>query len=582
MSQHPSRRFFVTTPIYYVNDVPHLGTAYATVNADALARWHRLAGDDVLFLTGTDEHGLKIARAAEEQGMSPERWVDLTSERFKQAWAALSISNDDFIRTTEARHVEAVQAFVQAIYDNGFIHKGEYAGWYCVACEDYKTEAEIGDEHLCPVHRRPVEWLTEENYFFELSRFGDRLLAFYEEHPDAIVPETKRNEALGFIRQGLRDISITRTSIDWGIPVPWDGRHVVYVWYDALINYVTAVGYGKDKANFSAWWPAVHHLIGKDIIRFHCVWWPAMCMAAGIEPPGHFLVHGFLLVGGEKMSKTRLNQIDPVELAADLGVDALRYHLLRDVALGSDGEFSTEGMTARYNADLANNLGNLVSRVATVVGHKCDGIGPAPTRATADNRVARCAEETVERSVEAWNRLAPHEGLEAAMLLVHETNHELEVNEPWKMPPGKQVEEVLGNALEAIRIVSILVSPAMPSVACEIWRRIGLPGAPDQAGRAAPGADLAWGGYPGGLPVLKGEPLFPRRRVEEPAVEEPAVMEGDRGPGAPRAHGSLAGELGTGELGTGDGLAERLESSGASVPDAVELAAGPRADLPAS
>jgi methionyl-tRNA synthetase len=523
-----SRRFFITTPIYYVNDAPHLGTAYATVNADALARWRRLAGDDVFFLTGTDEHGLKIARAAAEQEMSPKQWADVTSERFKAAWAALEISNDDFIRTTEPRHVASVQAFVQAIYDNGYIYKGEYAGWYCVACEDYKTEAEIGPERRCPIHGIPVEWQEEENYFFRLSAFTDRLLAFYDEHPGAIVPETKLNEAVGFIRQGLRDISITRTSIDWGIKVPWDPAHVVYVWYDALINYATAAGYGADPERFGYWWPAVHHLIGKDIIRFHCVWWPAMCMAAGIDPPGHFLVHGFLLVGGEKMSKTRLNQIDPVALAEDVGVDALRYHLLRDVALGADGEFSAEGLTARYNADLANNLGNLVSRVATVVKSKCDGIGPAPEPAGPDNRIARCAIEACERSRERWERLAPHEALESAMLLVHETNHELEVTEPWKLQPGPEADAVLGNALEAIRIVAILVSPAMPAIAQEIWRRIGLPGAVDEAGRAAPGGDLAWGRYPGGLPVEKGDPLFPRRQVEEVVedVEGPAEQAG--------------------------------------------------------
>jgi methionyl-tRNA synthetase len=507
-------RFYVTTPIYYPNDRPHLGTAYATVTADALARWHRLCGDEVMFLTGTDEHGLKIARRAEEQGMTPEAWTDETAGWYRDAWKALLVTNDDFIRTTEPRHAVAVQRFMQAIYDNGFIYKGEYAGWYCVACEAYYAEAELLDGQLCPIHKTPVEWLVEENYFFRLSDFAERLLAWYNERGAVVVPEAKRNEAVSFIRQGLDDISITRTSLDWGIPVPWDPDHVVYVWYDALINYVTAAGYGVDEEAFATWWPVVHHLIGKDIIRFHCVWWPAMCMAAGIEPPHQLIVHGFLLVGGEKMSKSRLNQIDPLELAEDLGVDALRYHLLREVALGSDGDFSYEGLVARYNADLANNLGNLAQRVATVVGSKSGGVGPAPQPAGEDNPIAAAATIAIAEARAAWTRFAPHEALAATWRLVHETNAELEATEPWKMTPGPEVDAVLGNALEALRIVAILATPAVPLAALEIWRRLGLAGAPDDAGRAAvDGSDLVWGGYPGGLPVTKGEPIFPRRQA---------------------------------------------------------------------
>ncbi len=506
-------RYYQTTPIFYVNDRPHLGTAYTVVSADALARWHRVVGDEVLFLTGTDEHGLKIQRAAEERGVDPRTWADETSAHFKTAWAALDISYDDFIRTTEGRHRAAVQRFIRAIHDNGHIYKGTYSGWYCVACEAYYGEAELAPGRTCPVHGRDVEWLVEENYFFALSKFQDALLEWYATRPDAVRPETRRNEALSFIRQGLEDISISRTSIGWGIPVPWDESHVVYVWYDALINYCTAAGYGIDDAAFVRWWPAVHHLVGKDILRFHAVWWPAMCLAAGVEPPAEVLVHGFLLVGGEKMSKSRANQIDPVALAADVGSDALRYHLLREVSLGADGEFSYEGLVARYNADLANNLGNLLARVATVVGSKCGGIGPAPRPADA-SPLAPQALACVADAEAAWARSAPHDALEATWRLIRDANAELEAEEPWKLPPGAQVEGVLGDALEVLRLVAVLASPALPRAAAAIWSRLGLSGGPGDPGRAAGG--LGWGGYPGGLRVEKGEVLFPRRHDGAP------------------------------------------------------------------
>ncbi len=499
-------RYYITTPIYYVNDAPHVGHAYTTVNADALARWHRLVGDEVFFLTGTDEFGQKVARAAEEHGVTPTRWTDELAPRFQSAWAHLGISNDDFIRTTEPRHARAVQQFLGRIYDNGFIRKDTYRGLYCVSCEQYYSEDELIDGVLCPVHRIPVEHLEEENYFFALSQFEERLVTWYEANPGAVQPESKRNEALSFIKGGLRDISITRTSIDWGVVVPWDERHVFYVWYDALVNYLTAIGYGEDERRFEAWWPSVHHLIGKEIVRFHCVWWPAMCMAAGIEPPARIQVHGWLLVGGEKMSKSSVNQIAPGELASEYGVDPVRYHLLRDVPLGSDGEFSAEGILSRYNADLANNLGNLVSRVATVVGSKCGGIGPPPDPVS---RLVHVASNAVEETTSGWSAGQPNLGLEATWRLIRETNAELEQAEPWKQDPGPVVDGVLGSALEALRIVAVLIVPAMPATAEEIWRRIGLEGSP--ADQRLPAAAL-WGGYPGGRPVEKGAPIFPRRK----------------------------------------------------------------------
>ena len=506
-------RFYITTPIFYVNDVPHLGHAYCAVNADAIARWHRGLGDETLFLTGTDEHGAKVAESAEKHSMSPADWTDRTSERFQEAWRTLNISNDDFIRTTEARHYSTVQTFLQRIYDNGYIVKDTYKGLYCISCEDYyTTEALVGGR--CPVHLRDVVEMEEDNYFFRLSAFEDRLLEWYESAPDAIAPFAKRNEALSFIKGGLKDVSITRTSLTWGVPVPWDSSHVFYVWYDALINYLTAIGYGTDDEKVATWWPHVHHLIGKEIIRFHCVWWPAMCMAAGIEPPSNIFVHGWLLVGGSKLSKSmaadedspvKLTDITPASLTEDFGVDAVRYHLLRETPLGSDGDFSVGALASRYNSDLANNLGNLVARVATVVGSKCGGVGPCPDP---ESPLAEAAAAAVSGAADAWEKFAPHEALEATWRLIGATNAELEATSPWKAEPGS-VDNVLGSALEVLRIVALLISAAMPATADEIWQRIGLSGSP--ASELLPGA-ASWGGYPGGLTVIKGDPLFPRRK----------------------------------------------------------------------
>ena len=508
-------RFYITTPIYYANDAPHVGSAYTTVNADALARWHRLCGDDVKFLTGTDEHGQKMADAAARNGASPQEWTDQVSERFREAWSVLNISNDDFIRTTEPRHYETVQKFLSVIYENGFIHKDVYNGLYCVSCEDYYT-LEASDHGRCPVHHSVLTEMEEENWFFRLSAFEDRLLEYYNANPGFVTPETKSNEALAFIKGGLRDISITRTSITWGVPVPWDEKHVFYVWYDALINYLTALGYGQDDDDVATWWPYSNHLIGKEILRFHCVWWPAMCMAAGLEPVHHVHVNGWLLVGGEKLGKTmaaegavRLSDIEPIGLTKEFGVDPLRYYLLRETVLGNDGEFSHEGVTARYNTDLANALGNLVARVSAVVGSKCAGVGPAPQ---SDSELRLSAMATVENAAEAWDRFAPQRALEVTWELIGATNAYLELHAPWKMEPGAEVEGVLGDALEAIRLVAILISPAMPYVAEEIWRRIGLAGSP-----ATPPYSqcAAWGQYRAGSKVEKGDPLFPRIKSDE-------------------------------------------------------------------
>ena len=497
-------RFYVTTPIYYVNAEPHLGHAYTTIVGDALTRWHRLLGEDVLFLTGTDEHGLKIQQAADAAGLDPQTFADGIAPKFAEAWKHLEIANDDFIRTTEPRHRAGVLELLQRCYDAGDIELDFYRGKYCVRCEEYYADDELLPGDLCPIHKLPVEEVEEENYFFRLSRFQQPLHDWYAAHPGAIVPEFRGNEAMGLIRSGLRDFSVSRSSLKWGIPLPWDPSHVAYVWFDALTNYLSAVGFGTDEQRFNQWWPVDYHLIGKDIIRHHCVYWPAMLMSGGIEPPKGWAVGGWLLVGGEKMSKTTGNVVRPLELVDTVGVDGFRYYILADTPYGQDGDFTYEGLVGRYNADLANNLGNLVARVATVVHSKCGGTGPAPS---ADSPLAAVATEAVAGAAAAWDIVAPNRALEATWQLIRSTNAHLEANEPWKADPGPAVEAVLGDALEALRIVTILASPALPATAQEIWQRLGLPGAITE--QRVPG-DVQWGGYPGGLPVVKGAPLFPR------------------------------------------------------------------------
>ena len=497
--------FYLTTPIYYVTAEPHLGHAYSTVVADALVRWHRLLGEQTWFLTGTDEHGQKVADAAERAGLTPQQFVDRVAPRYAETWERLNISNDDFIRTTEARHRLGVEELLQRCYDAGDIELDTYSGKYCVACEAYYTDDELDPGDRCKVHGTVVEEYTEENYFFRLSRFEQRLTEWYAAHPGAITPEFRANEVFGLIRGGLRDFSISRRTLRWGIPLPWDPEHVTYVWFDALTNYLSAIGLGRDDDAVARWWPG-YHLIGKDIIRFHCVYWPAMLLSAGIEPPAGWAVGGYLLVDGEKMSKTTGNVVSPLDLIDDVGVDGFRYYLLADTAYGNDGDFSLDGLNARYNSDLANNLGNLTSRVASVVAKSCAGIGPAPT---AESPLAHAAAEAVERAGAEWAAFQPSRALEATWGLIRATNAHLEANEPWKLPPGDAVEQVMGDALEALRIVTILASPAVPATAQAIWERIGLPGS--VADQRIP-ADVAWGGYPGGLPVTKGAPLFPRRQ----------------------------------------------------------------------
>jgi methionyl-tRNA synthetase len=499
-------KFSATTPIYYVNAKPHLGHAYTTIVADAVSRWHRLLGEEVHLLTGTDEHGLKIQQAADAAGVSPKEFADSIAPLFAQAWERLNITHDDFIRTTEPRHAAGVKKLLQACYDAGDIEADMYRGQYCVACEAYFIEEELV-EGKCPIHMKETTYVEEENYFFRLSRFEDRLLKWYEDHPTAITPGFRMNEVLGFIKGGLNDFSVSRKTLTWGIPLPWDPSHVAYVWFDALANYITAVGYGTDEKAFAENWPVDYHFIGKDIIRFHCVYWPAMLMSAGIEPPKGWAVGGWLLVDGEKMSKTTGNVVNPLDLIDVVGVDGFRYYVLAETTYGNDGDFSDEGLIKRFNSDLANNLGNLAARVATVVEKKCGGVGPA---SSANSPLAEIAATAVAETSQAWAAVQPSKALEATWKLIGATNSYLEDNEPWKMEPGDAVNTVMGDALEALRIVTILANPALPTTTQEIWNRIGLTG---NITDLRIEKDTKWGQYTGGTTVVKGQPLFPRLSV---------------------------------------------------------------------
>ncbi len=505
MSETSPDSFYITTPIYYVNGTPHVGTAYTMVVADTLARWNRLWGRDTFFLTGTDEHGLKVSQVAQDNNMTPKQWVDLMSTRFIDAWKDLGISYDRFIRTTEPEHYRTVQSFLSKIYENGFIYKDLYTGLYCVACEAYYNESELVQGVNCPVHLRPVTEMVEENYFFRLSAFQDPLKKWYEDFPEAVTPSTRRNEALGFILQGLEDISITRTSIDWGVPVPWDNEHVFYVWYDALINYLTAIGYDSDQGVFDKYWPHVHHLLGKDILRFHCVWWPAMCMAAGIDPPNKLIVHGWLLVGGEKISKSSGITVDPLEIANEYGIDAMRYYLLKETHLGSDGDFSIEGMVSTYNSDIANNLGNLLQRCLALVVSKLDGVTPAcplqpPEVFKFDQRV--------DQTIRFWESFQPTGALETLMELLRGANIYLEQKEPWKSSENEYVGNVIGAVLELLRVVSLLLLPAMPESSKKVLSRLGVDTTVNLR------EELTFGRYKGGAVIERSAPLFPRLEVE--------------------------------------------------------------------
>jgi methionyl-tRNA synthetase len=504
--------FYVTTPIYYPNDVPHIGHAYTTVATDFVARYHRLRGEKVFFLTGTDEHGKKVPQAAREQGMEPQTFVDQMEPRWREVWERLDVSNDDYIRTTEPRHEAAVSALLTAVYENGRedIYLGTYEGLYCVSCEAYYTEDELVGG-MCPIHGTPVEVMSEENYFFRLSAYQDRLLEHYEANPTAVEPESRRNEVVSQIKGGLRDFSISRTSFAWGVPLPWDPKHVCYVWFDALTNYITAAGYGADPERFARIWPADVHFIGKDILRFHAIYWPAMLMAGGVELPRQVWAHGFITVGGEKMSKTRATGIHPFQLVDHFGVDAYRYYFLREIQFGQDGSFSWESMVDRYNADLANGLGNLASRVLAMIEQYFDGVVPEPSDPTAAGDLPGVVAKSVDRYEDLMDQVALSPATGAVWDVVARANQYLVEREPWALArdPQRRAElaSVLYASAEVLRILAVLISPLMPRASARLWNQLGHP-APLESQRLP--AAASWGGLSPGQRVRRGDPLFPR------------------------------------------------------------------------
>jgi len=515
-----SDSFFIATPIFYVNDVPHIGHAYTEVAADALSRWMRNSGIDTWFLTGTDEHGQKIMRTALANGVEPKEWADrLVEQAWKPLLTTLNLANDDFIRTTEERHESAVQKFLTLLHDKGFIYQGEYEGFYCVGCEEYKTPADLAEgadefegQKVCQIHGRPIEVLKEENYFFKMSDFQEKLLELYRERPDFIQPASVRNEIVAFVNRGLEDLSISRSNIDWGIELPFDKSHVTYVWFEALLNYITATGWGSNEEEFARRWPAVQ-LVGKDIARFHAVIWPAMLMAAGLEPPKNVFAHGWLLVGGEKMSKSKLTGIAPSDITDVFGADAFRYYFLRAITFGSDGSFSWEDLSARYEAELANGLGNLASRVIAMLHRYREGVIPNPSAGSGapEEALRSVMTDAVSKANEAMHSFAIHEALGHIWRIVEDTNGYLTEQEPWALAKddanADRLDAVLYQAADALRVLALVLHPFMPDSMSALWGALGQEGEPsDQVLLdAAVAGDLKTGTAVQELP-----PLFPR------------------------------------------------------------------------
>ena len=514
------KTFYITTPIYYPSDNPHIGHAYTTVAADSMTRYKKMRGFDTYFLTGSDEHGQKIQRRAAEAGKQPKEFVDEIIANFKALWEKMEIDYDHFIRTTDDYHMKTCQELFQKIYDQGDIYKSEYSGWYCTSCETFFTELQVGEEHICPDCGKPVEMMKEESYFFKMSKYADRWLKFIEENPDFIRPESRRNEMINFVKQGLDDLCVSRTTFDWGIPVPFDNKHVIYVWFDALINYYSALKARGDGSLYDKFWPADVHLVGKDIIRFHTIIWPIMLMAADLPLPKCVLGHGWVLINSDKMSKSKGNVVDPFKLCDKYGVDAIRYFLMREMGYGLDCNYNEELLAVRINNDLANDYGNLLSRTTGMINKFQKGIIDAPGAGTEyDQELIDLARAMPDRYAALMDKMEWANALAELWTLVNKANKYIEDAAPWALNKAGEKEKlatVLYNMVEVIRQVTIMVSPIMPGLPTRVWQQLGISDRED----LHTWDSLTWGGMPPGIAIDRGEPLFPRIDLDAIDAEE--------------------------------------------------------------
>ena len=531
-----SKKFYITTAIDYVNSLPHIGTAYEKIGADVLARWRRMLGDEVHFQMGNDEHSVNVQKAALAKGMTPKAYCDEMRAGFEKVWKGLSISYDGFIQTSEPHHEAGVQKLLSKIMERGDIFKKRYEGWYCESCEAFLTEKDL-EGGLCPNHKSKPRWLSEENYFFALSKYRDRLLGHIEKHPEFILPDIRRNEILSLLREGLQDISVSRSSFDWGVAVPGDPDHVVYVWFDALINYITAVGYGWDEGKFARWWPADMHVIGKDITRFHCVIWPAMLMSAGIELPRTVFGHGFVYLKGEKMSKTLGNVVTPMDVVGKFGADPLRYYLMREGGFGRDADFTWEHFIARYNGDLANGIGNLVSRTAGMASKYDEGAIRPVAAPDGETELAKATLALPGRVAAALDHESGevefHNALSAIWEVIAAADRHINDHKPWEMAKKGQKAEigrVLWEVASAIRVCTILLRPFVPETASRIWDTMGFSALGPLEEKSFVDSEMPWGALDCSIKVSAASGLFPRIEQEGEAKGEGHEAQGQAKP----------------------------------------------------